>query len=215
MSAARPDVPTPVGTFPPPAPSASEGGRGPAGHEDERALRAMSDMFPAGPDLYGSEPVPADAGIGASSSASLCDGDGDALDVRVTVRITAADKAAMDARSRVLGVSPSAWHRAVIRDALDARRAEVEVIEQAAVASTPDPVVSAAVEQLRRVGVNLNQAVRGRRAAERALADAVQSGQITKKVARALMDTSISEDVVLPVVERVDDLRTALGDRTR
>lgn len=175
----------------------------------------MSDMSPAGPVPYGPDQVPTGGGIGASSSASLCDGDGDALDVRVTVRITAADKVAVDARARALGVSPGAWIRAVIRDALDARRTEVEVLERACMAPKPDPQVSAAIDQLRRVGVNLNQLVRGRRAAERALVKAVRAGQITKEVARALMDTSISEDVVLPVIERVDDLRTALGDRTR
>nr|WP_196819479.1 hypothetical protein [Schaalia sp. ZJ405] len=67
---------------------------------------------------------------------------------------------AIKRRARVLGVKPSTWARAVLRDALDERRHEVEVLAAQASVPRPSPELARAVEQVRRVGVNLNQVVR-------------------------------------------------------
>lgn len=72
-------------------------------------------------------------------------------------------------------------------DALDARRDGVGQMVAAA-SATPSPELAAAVEQLRRVGVNLNQALRRGAAAD--------------------------EDLLHAVIDAVDEVRGELGDRT-
>lgn len=50
------------------------------------------------------------------------------LDTHVDVRVTREEHAAIKRRTTVLGVKPSTWARAVMRDALDERRHEVEAL---------------------------------------------------------------------------------------
>ena len=78
--------------------------------------------------------------------------------------------------------------RAVLRDALDTRRHEVRDLAAHAVAPRPAPEVSEAVEQLRRVGVNLNQVLR--------------RGDV------------VDADLLCELRDAVSALRGSLGDRT-
>ncbi|TXI46753.1 MAG: hypothetical protein E6Q57_09875 [Mycobacterium sp.] len=103
------------------------------------------------------------------------------------MRLSTAERGAIRARARVLGAKPSAWARAVMLDALDARGTREAVIQQNA-HETPDPELARAVEQLRRVGINLNTTLR--------------KGQ------------AVDTDLLHAVFDVVSDLRTALGDRT-
>ncbi|MEY8567331.1 hypothetical protein AALF15_12265 [Corynebacteriaceae bacterium 7-707] len=112
----------------------------------------------------------------------------------MTQRYAAAEVAAIRTRAAALGVKPSRWVRAVVLDALDARRDEVARLHRVA-ARQPDPQVAAAVEQVRRAGVLLNQELRHR-----------QREKLTDPASDELL-----EDALLAV----DDLRAALGDRTR
>lgn len=149
---------------------ASTGG----GHERSE----MSDTRPAGPSL-------------------LTQGgrERERKSVRMSVRLAGSERAAVARRARTLGVTPSAWVRAVVRDALDARRSEVEQMHRAASATTATvpPEVGRAVEQLRGVGRNLNQALR-----------LVHSGEAA----------GIDAEVLAEVAAAVSDLRAALGDGT-
>ena len=139
---------------------------------------AVSDNYPAGST---SDPAAEHAPKGLLSG-------------RMTQRYAAAEVAAIRTRAAALGVKPSAWVRAVVLDALDARRDEVARLHRVA-ARQPDPQVAAAVEQVRRAGVLLNQELRHR-----------QREGITDPASDELL-----EDALLAV----DDLRAALGDRTR
>ncbi|NLG55801.1 MAG: hypothetical protein GX542_09175 [Rhodococcus sp.] len=103
------------------------------------------------------------------------------------VRLTTAEREAIRDRARVLSVKPSAWARAVMLDALDQRHALEAAMQQTA-RETPTPELAEAVEQLRRVGVNLNQTLR--------------KGQA--------VDTSL----LRAVLGAVSEVRAALGDRT-
>ncbi|XBH22250.1 hypothetical protein V5R04_03210 [Jonesiaceae bacterium BS-20] len=111
-------------------------------------------------------------------------------EVSLDVRLTVADRDAIRRRARVLSVKPSAWARAVMLDALDARSAKVESLEACAgekgVALT---ILAPAVDQLRRVGVNLNQALR--------------------------RGAAVDDGLLREVMAAVDDVRASLGDRTR
>ena len=80
----------------------------------------------------------------------------------------------------------------MILDALDVGSAEVAAL--AAAPPAPDPQIGEAVDQLRRVGVLLNQERRQR---------AAEGGE------------PIGDDLLADVLVAVDDLRVALGDRTR
>ncbi|WP_287383535.1 hypothetical protein [Gordonia sp. (in: high G+C Gram-positive bacteria)] len=113
-------------------------------------------------------------------------------DVSLDVRLTRGEKDAVAARARALGVRASRWARAVILDALDVGSAEVAAL--AAAPPAPDPQIGEAVDQLRRVGVLLNQERRQR---------AAEGGE------------PIGDDLLADVLVAVDDLRVALGDRTR
>lgn len=110
-------------------------------------------------------------------------------EVSLDVRLTVADREAIRHRAGVLGVKPSAWARAVMLDALDARSEKVVRLESSAVSVGVSETVGPAVEQLRRVGVNLNQALRN--------------------------GAAVDGDLLRAVMGAVNELRAALGDRTR
>jgi len=112
--------------------------------------------------------------------------------VSLDVRLTETEREAIRRRARVLGVKPSAWARGVVLDALDARRDEISRMHLAALAA-PQPELATAVEQLRKVGQNLNQVLR-----------AVHSGDVS----------ALDEDLLRQVQVAVDDVRASLGDRT-
>ena len=97
---------------------------------------------------------------------------------------------AADGRAHVLGVKPSAWARAVMLDALDSRSAKVAQLESNAGTKEAAPTsLVPAVEQLRRVGVNLNQALR--------------------------KGAAVDDGLLHEVMVAVDEVRASLGDRTR
>ena len=82
------------------------------------------------------------------------------LDAHIDVRVTRTELGAVKREAREFGVKPSTWVRAVLRDALDSRSHAVEALAAQAAVPMPSPEKARAVEQLRRVGVNLNQVVR-------------------------------------------------------
>lgn len=82
------------------------------------------------------------------------------LDAHIDVRVTRTELDAIRCQAREFGVKPSKWVRAVLRDALDARSHAEEALAAHAAVPMPSPEKARAVEQLRRVGVNLNQVVR-------------------------------------------------------
>ncbi len=108
------------------------------------------------------------------------------LDAHLDVRVTRGERDAIKRRATVLGVKPSTWARAVLRDALDSRRHEEGALVAQAAVPRPAPELARAVEQLRRVGVNLNQ------------------------VARA--GTAVDEDLLREVLAVLTDMRAALRD---
>ncbi|WP_425454349.1 plasmid mobilization protein [Luteococcus japonicus] len=111
-------------------------------------------------------------------------------EVSLDVRLTVADRNAIRHRARVLGVKPSAWGRAVMLDALDSRSSKVERLESSAgEKEAAPPSLVRAVEQLRRVGVNLNQALR--------------------------KGAAVDDGLLHEVMAAVDEVRASLGDRTR
>lgn len=112
--------------------------------------------------------------------------------VSLDVRLTETEREAIRLRAHVLGVNPSTWVRGVVLDALDARRDEISRMHLAAQGS-PQPALGAAVEQLRKVGQNLNQALR-----------AIHSGDVL----------AVDDDLLRRVRVAVDDVRASLGDRT-
>ncbi|MGO2663961.1 plasmid mobilization protein [Mycetocola reblochoni] len=107
-------------------------------------------------------------------------------DVSMDVRFTVRERAAIRDRARSLGVRPSAWGRAVMLDALDPRLGRVEKLSR--LPAAPQPELARAVEQLRRVGVNLNQVKRA--------------------------GSAVDDDLLLKVLGVVDEVRASLGDRT-
>lgn len=111
-------------------------------------------------------------------------------EVSLDVRLTVADRDVIRHRARVLGVKPSAWARAVMLDALDSRSSKVAQLENNAGVKEAAPTsISPAVEQLRRVGVNLNQALR--------------------------KGAAVDDGLLHEVMAAVDEVRASLGDRTR
>lgn len=138
---------------------------------------AVSDKFPAGQQVYPPQPLPQQSG-GNTDPGSRSH--------RITVRLSGAEAEAIRRRSKALGVAPSSWVRAAALYALDAANPLPESVPVAAAPGSPD--VARAVEQLRRVGVNLNQALR-----RGSVVDAAR----VRDLARA-----------------VDELRSQLGDRT-
>jgi hypothetical protein len=135
----------------------------PAGREDEgqryfedKSASELSDKYPAGLHPFGT--------IKRHSRTSN-ETSPERRRVSLDVRLTVADREAIRNRAHALGVKPSAWGRAVMLDALDARRGQEARMHEAALA-TPQPERARAIEQLRRVGVNLNQSLRTGRAVD-------------------------------------------------
>ena len=169
---------------------------------------ALSDNYPAG--------------RGGSVADPACTSD--RLSARVTVRFSASERAAIDARGAALGVKPGAWLRALARDGLDARRDEVERFHRAA-ARRPDPVRAALVEQLRRAGSVLWRERRRDELAVKLITEIRDlfrdGGQLDEKRAAALDDAlAVLADpdrgkVLAPVITAVEALRADAGDRTR
>ena len=111
-------------------------------------------------------------------------------EVSLDVRLTVADRDAIRRRAHVLSVKPSAWARAVMLDALDSRSSKVDQLENNAGVKEAAPTsLVPAVEQLRRVGVNLNQALR--------------------------KGAAVDDSLLHAVMVAVDEVRASLGDRTR
>lgn len=108
-------------------------------------------------------------------------------DVSLDVRLTKVEREAIRARARVLAVKPSAWARAVMLDALD-QRSTLEASMMQTAHEAPSAELAEAVEQLRRVGVNLNTTLR--------------KGQ------------SVDAGMLRAVLGVVTEVRAALGDRT-
>lgn len=150
---------------------------------DDMSASEMSDKDPAGLHPY---PLP------RRHSRTSNETTRERRRVSLDVRLTETEREAIRSRARVLGVKPSAWARGAIFDALDARRDEVSRMHLAALAS-PQPELATAVEQLRKVGRNLNQALR-----------AVHSGDVS----------AVDEDLLRQVQIAVDDVRASFGDRT-
>ena len=124
----------------------------------------------------------------------------EALDSHLDVRVSRADREAVDRRARALGVKPTAWVRAVIRDELDDRRAEVALLERAAVRPRPSAASVAEVEQLRRLGITLN-------GLRRDAATARKAGETVTVV--------VDDDLLVRTLAAVTARRADLGDRTR
>ena len=163
-------------TSPPPAVSNAneDGGQRNEGRQEAVTPR-MSDKFPAGRPVVPPQPLPKQAG-GDTDSGSRSN--------RITVRLSGAETEAIRRRSKALGVKPSSWVRAAALHALDAANPLPESVPVAP--GSPD--LARAVEQLRRVGMNLNQALR-----RGSVVDAAR----VRDLARA-----------------VDELRSKLGDKT-
>ena len=149
--------------------SRSDRGRGPAaGWSEERS--ESSDNAPAGTVVVSPSDVLMERGGTTNASAPATEETTQGADARVIldahldVRMTRREHDAIKHRADVLGVKASTWARAVLRDALDARSHEVEVLAAQAAVPKPSPEFARAVEQFRRVGVNLNQALRAGKA---------------------------------------------------
>ena len=132
----------------------------------ERSVLLSSDNRPAGnvvlPPLNVLEEEGGNTNASAPATEETTQG-ADArviLDAHIDVRVTRTELGAVKREAREFGVKPSTWMRAVLRDALDARSHAVEALAAHAAVPMPSPEKARAVEQLRRVGVNLNQVVR-------------------------------------------------------
>lgn len=131
-----------------------------------------------------------DAELAGSAEAPVEPRNSRRREVALDVRLTVADRDAIRRRARVLGVKPSAWARAVMLDALDARSAKVESLETCAGEKAAAPhTLAPAVDQLRRVGVNLNQELR--------------KGNV------------VTDGLLREVLAAVNEVRASLGDRAR
>ena len=194
---ARPSVPTaaaqqPVGTSPSPATNEVREDEGQRRVGGQRSLLRSSDNVPAGTtSFYPSKDVSSGGGRmiePAPPTQEEPQGAGErvTLNAHLDVRVTRGEHDAIKRRATVLGVKPSTWARAVLRDALDERRHEVEALAAHAAVPRPAPELAREVEQVRRVGVNLNQVMR--------------SG------------TAVDEDILRDVLAAVHEVRSLLGD---
>lgn len=133
----------------------------------QRSLLRSSDNRPAGNVVLPPPNVLEEEGGNTNASAPATEETTQGADARVIldahidVRVTRTELGAVKREAREFGVKPSTWVRAVLRDALDARSHAVEALAAHAAVPMPSPEKARAVEQLRRVGVNLNQVVRG------------------------------------------------------
>ena len=151
----------------------------------ERSLLRSSDNRPAGsvvlPHLNVLEEEGGNTNASAPATEETTQG-ADArviLDAHIDVRVTRTELGAVKREAREFGVKPSTWVRAVLRDALDARSHAVEALAAHAAVPMPSPGKARAVEQLRRVGVNLNQVVR---------AGTAVSGELLREVLAAVAE---------------------------
>ena len=158
----------------------------------QRSLLRSSDNMPAGtvvvPPLDVLEEKGGTTNAAAPATEETTQG-ADArviLDAHLDVRMTRREHDAIKRRATVLGVKASTWARAVLRDALDARSHEEEALAAQAAVPRPSPERARAVEQVRRVGVNLNQVVRA--------------------------GTAVSDDLLREVLAALAVVRAALGD---
>ena len=181
---ARPSVPTaaaqqPVGPSPSPAGRVATEDVGQRHVRGQRSLLRSSDNVPAGTaPFYTSKDVSSGGGR-MIEPAPPTQEEPQGAGKRVTLD-------AIKRRATVLGVKPSTWARAVLRDALDERRHEVEALAAHAAVSRPAPELARAVEQVRRIGVNLNQVVRA--------------------------GSAIDGDILRDVLAAVAEVRSLLGD---
>lgn len=156
------------------------------------SLLRSSDNRPAGTVVVPPPNVLEEEGGTTNASAPATEETTQGADARVTldahldVRVTRREHDAIKRHADVLGVKPSTWARAVLRDALDARCHEVEVLAAQAAVPRPSPELARAVEQLRRVGVNLNQVVRA--------------------------GTAVSDELLREVLAALAEVRALLGD---
>lgn len=158
----------------------------------ERSLLRSSDNRPAGsvvlPHLNVLEEEGGNTNASAPATEETTQG-ADArviLDAHIDVRVTRTELGAVKREAREFGVKPSKWVRAVLRDALDARSHAVEALAAHAAVPMPSPEKARAVEQLRRVGVNLNQVVRA--------------------------GTAVSDELLREVLAAVAEVRALFGD---
>ena len=175
---------------PPPAGSAAteDGGRRIL---DDTSEAKLSDKIPAGRRGYPSSES-CDSGVSTQR---------ERLTSHLDVRLSCSEHGEVSQRARALGVKPSAWVRAVVRDALDSRRSEVHSIERMAARARRDRQVDGAkVETLRRIGATFEGL---RRDVARARKD---GGSITVVVDDALLDEACAV---------MAELRADLGDGTR
>lgn len=137
----------------------------------------LSDTLPAGHTVVSPKVMPQHEGVTTFS---------DTRSHRITVRVSEEEYDAFKRRATALNVTVSAWLRAAALHVLDAAKPPLEAVPQAA---APESAQTAqAIEQLRRLGVNLNQALR--------------RGSV------------IDPERVRVLVRAVDDLRASLGDKT-
>lgn len=157
-----------------------------------RSLLLSSDNRPAGTVVVSPPKVLEEKGDTTNASAPATEETTQGADARVIldthldVRMTRSEHDAIKRRAYVLGVKASTWARAVLRDALDARCHEVEVLAAQAAVPKPSPEFARAVEQVRRVGVNLNQVVRA--------------------------GTAVSDELLREVLAALAEVRTLFGD---
>lgn len=147
--------------------------------EGRDASASVSDNLPAGYPVSRQNPPSHDEGATR---------DFEKRDCKFTLRVSSRERAAFEARARLLGVTTGAWLRAVALDELDARHDNVASIIRAREHFEPRPELAQAVEQVRRVGVNLNQAVR--------------------------KNLTVDDDLLNAVLDTLRDVRETLGDRT-
>ena len=137
----------------------------------------LSDTLPAGHTVVTPKVMPQHEGVTTFS---------DTRSHRITVRVSEEEYDAYKRRATALNVPVSAWLHAAALHVLDAATPPLEAAAQAA---APESAQTAqAIEQLRREGVNLNQALR--------------RGSV------------IDPERVRDLVRAVDDLRASLGDTT-
>lgn len=154
----------------------------------QRSLLRSSDNMPAGtvavptPDVLEEKGGTTNAAAPATEETTQGADARVILDAHLDVRMTRREHDAIKRRATVLGVKASTWARAVLRDALDARSHEEEALAAQAAVPRPSPERARAVEQVRRVGVNLNQVVR---------AGTAVSDELLREVLAALADVRV------------------------
>ena len=164
----------------PPAPAVSNANEDVGQRRDGRqgaVTPPLSDTLPAGHTVVTPKVMPQHEGVTTFS---------DTRSRRITVRVSEEEYGAYKRRATALNVPVSAWLRAAALHVLDAATPPLEAAAQAA---APESAQTAqAIEQLRREGVNLNQALR--------------------------RGSMIDPERVRGLARAVDDLRASLGDKT-